>query len=72
MPVDTEEFLRGIAILADNNNMRVTLKQSTKGAAICGAICFIGTYLLSVLFYFFFFFEIFHVHNWSLHINALK
>lgn len=42
MPVNTEEFLRGIAILADNHNMRVTLKQSGKGAAICGAICFIG------------------------------
>lgn len=42
MPVDTEEFLRGVALLADNNNMRVTLKQSMKGAAICGAICFFG------------------------------
>lgn len=42
MPVDTEEFLRGIAILADNNNMRVSLRQSGKGAAICGAVCFIG------------------------------
>ncbi|XP_055303409.1 protein C19orf12 homolog [Sitodiplosis mosellana] len=42
MPVDVEEFLRGLAILADNQNMRVTLKQSGKGAAICGAICFVG------------------------------
>lgn len=42
MPVDIEEFLHGLAILADNHNMRVTLKQSGKGAVVCGAICFIG------------------------------
>lgn len=42
MPVDLEEFIRGIAILADNHNMRATLKQSGKGAAVCGAMCFIG------------------------------
>lgn len=42
MPADVEEFLRGIAILTDNRNMRVTLKQSGKGAAVCGAMCFIG------------------------------
>lgn len=42
MPVDVEEFVRGLAILADNHNMRATLKQSGKGAAVCGAMCFIG------------------------------
>lgn len=42
MPVDVEEFLQGLAILADNHNLRVTLKQSGKGAAVCGAMCFIG------------------------------
>lgn len=42
MPADIEELLRGIAILTDNRNMRVTLKQSGKGAAVCGAMCFIG------------------------------
>lgn len=42
MPTDMEEFLRGVAILADNRNMRVTLRQSGKGAAVCGAMCFIG------------------------------
>lgn len=42
MPADTEELLRGIAILADNHNMRVTMKQSVKGAAVCGAMCFVG------------------------------
>lgn len=42
MPVDIEEFLRGVSILADNRNMRVSLKQSGKGAAVCGTMCFIG------------------------------
>lgn len=42
MAVDVEEFLKGISVLADKRNMRVTLKQSGKGAAVCGAICFIG------------------------------
>lgn len=42
MPVDIEEFIHGIAMLADNRNMRVTLKQSGKGAAVCGAMCFVG------------------------------
>lgn len=42
MPIDTEELLRGIAVLADKQNMRVTLKKSGKGAAVCGAMCFIG------------------------------
>lgn len=42
MPADIEEFLRGVSILADNRNMRFTLKQSGKGAAVCGAMCFIG------------------------------
>lgn len=42
MPVDLEEFLQGLSILADNRNLRVTVQQSGKGAAICGAMCFIG------------------------------
>lgn len=42
MPVDLEEFLQGLSILADNQNLRVTVQQSGKGAAICGAMCFIG------------------------------
>lgn len=42
MPINTQELLRAVAILADDNNLRVTAKQSGKGAAICGAICFIG------------------------------
>lgn len=42
MPVDLKEFLDGIAILADNHNMRATVRQSGKGALICGACCFVG------------------------------
>lgn len=42
MPINSDELLRAVAILADDNNLRVTVKQSGKGAAICGAICFIG------------------------------
>lgn len=42
MPVDVEEFLQGMAVLADNKNIRFTVKQSGKGAAVCGAMCFIG------------------------------
>lgn len=42
MPVDIQEFLEGIAVLADNQNMRVTMKESGKGGLICGVCCFIG------------------------------
>lgn len=42
MPVDVQEFMNGIAVLADNENMRVTLKQSGKGGLIAGICCFIG------------------------------
>lgn len=42
MPIDTMEFLDGIAILVDNHNLRVTVKNSGKGALICGACSFIG------------------------------
>lgn len=42
MPVDLHEFLEGVAILADNHNIRVTLKQSGKGAIVCGVCSFIG------------------------------
>lgn len=42
MPVDLQEFLEGVAILADNHNVRVTLKQSGKGAVVCGVCSFIG------------------------------
>lgn len=42
MPVDVEEFLQGLSLLADNENVRFTVKQSGKGAAVCGAMCFVG------------------------------
>lgn len=42
MPVDLREFLEGVAILADNHNVRVTVKQSGKGAIVCGVCSFIG------------------------------
>lgn len=42
MNLKTREFFDGIAILTDQRNMRVTMKQSAKGAVICGASCFIG------------------------------
>lgn len=42
MPVDIEEFLHGIAALADNENIRFTVRQSAKGAMVCGAMCFVG------------------------------
>lgn len=42
MPVDLKEFMDGLAILADNHNLRVTVQKSGKGALICGTCCFIG------------------------------
>lgn len=42
MVLNTRELFDGIAILSDDRNMRVTVKQSAKGAMICGASCFIG------------------------------
>lgn len=39
MVINTSEILKAVAILADNNDMRITLKQSGKGALICGATC---------------------------------
>lgn len=51
MPIDIEEFLRGISMLADNQNCRVTVKQSLKGAAVCGGITFLGIKLNNFLFF---------------------
>lgn len=42
MVLNTRELFDGIAILTDQRNMRVTVKQSAKGAMICGASCFVG------------------------------
>lgn len=45
MVLNTRELLDAIAILTDQRNMRVTMKQSAKGALICGASCFVGNFL---------------------------
>lgn len=42
MPVNTNELLHAVALLTDRENMRVAVKESTKGAAICGSTCFVG------------------------------
>lgn len=42
MPVHLEELMSAIAILTDEQEIRLTLKQSGKGAVICGAMTFIG------------------------------
>ncbi|XP_068159118.1 protein Nazo-like [Drosophila tropicalis] len=46
MPIDTRELMSAIAIVADDQNVRVTVKQSGKGAAICCACSFAGGMLL--------------------------
>lgn len=42
MVVDTVALMDGVAILSDDRNLRVTIRQSGKGALICGASCFVG------------------------------
>lgn len=42
MPINTRELMDAVATLTDKENMRVTLKSSAKGAAVCGAACFAG------------------------------
>lgn len=42
MPLDIEEFLHGIGQIADNEKIRFTVKQSGKGALVCGGLCFVG------------------------------
>lgn len=42
MPVDVEQFLHAIAMLADKENILFTVKQSGKGAIVCGSMCFVG------------------------------
>lgn len=34
--------MNGLAVLTDDQNMRVTIKNSGKGALVCGASCFVG------------------------------
>lgn len=42
MPVDTRELMNAVAIIADEQNMRVTIQQSGKAALITGATTFVG------------------------------
>ncbi|XP_030378217.1 protein C19orf12 homolog [Scaptodrosophila lebanonensis] len=46
MPVDTRELMEAIAIIADEQQVRVAVKQSAKGAAICAASSFAGGMLM--------------------------
>lgn len=46
MPIDTRELMEAIAIVADEQNIRVAVKQSAKGTAICAACCFAGGLLM--------------------------
>ncbi|KXJ76773.1 protein C19orf12 homolog [Aedes albopictus] len=42
MPINTRELMEAVGTLTDKEGMRVTLKSSAKGAAVCGASCFVG------------------------------
>lgn len=42
MTIQLDELMKAIALLADQKDTKVTLKQSGKGAAICGGITFVG------------------------------
>ncbi|XP_055551749.1 protein C19orf12 homolog [Wyeomyia smithii] len=42
MPINTRELMEAVGTLTDNENVRVTVRSSAKGAAICGATCFVG------------------------------
>lgn len=42
MVVNTRDLMNGLAVLTDDQNMRVTIKHSSKGALVCGAACFVG------------------------------
>ncbi|KAH8415344.1 hypothetical protein KR222_004881 [Zaprionus bogoriensis] len=46
MPMDTRELMEAIAIVANEQNVRVAVKQSGKGTAVCAACCFAGGMLL--------------------------
>ncbi|EDV95453.1 protein C19orf12 homolog [Drosophila grimshawi] len=46
MPIDTRELMEAIAIIADERNIQVAMKQTGKGTAICAACCFAGGMLM--------------------------
>lgn len=63
MVLNTRELFDGIAILTDERNMRVTVKQSAKGAMICGASCFVGKQFLSRCSYLVLSLPVFYIQN---------
>ncbi|ALC48174.1 CG11671 [Drosophila busckii] len=46
MPIDNRELMQAIAIVADERNIRVAIKQTGKGTAVCAACCFAGGLLM--------------------------
>ncbi|XP_053950079.1 protein C19orf12 homolog [Anastrepha obliqua] len=46
MPVDARELMEAISIIANERNVRVTMKQTCKGAMVCAASAFTGGLLL--------------------------
>ncbi|XP_055621346.1 protein C19orf12 homolog [Toxorhynchites rutilus septentrionalis] len=42
MPIKTRELMDAVTVLTDQENMRVAMKCSAKGAAVCGAGSFVG------------------------------
>ncbi|XP_053694327.1 protein C19orf12 [Sabethes cyaneus] len=42
MPINTRELMEAVGVLTDRENVRVAVRSSAKGAAICGATCFVG------------------------------
>ena len=46
MPVATRELMNALAILSDKHEVRISVKQSAKGAVIAGGCAFIGGLLL--------------------------
>nr|XP_014089018.1 protein C19orf12 homolog [Bactrocera oleae] len=46
MPVDGRELIKAISIIANERNVKVTMKQTTKGAMVCAASAFAAGILL--------------------------
>jgi hypothetical protein len=46
MTIYTRELIDAIAIIAENNNLQVCVKNSAKGGLIVGASAFLGSLLL--------------------------
>ncbi|XP_044314540.1 protein C19orf12 homolog [Drosophila rhopaloa] len=46
MAVSTQELLSALSILADNENIQVTVTESAKGAALCAVSALVGGLLM--------------------------